>query len=172
MATLALGRLVDISIGVTPVDLQTAQTGKRVALRDAGGCLVVVAKAIGTAGDDPTFTLKQHTASSSGTSANLATIDTYWYKASTSALAGTETWTKFTQTAAATIADPGGLGTSAESAMILAFEVDSRQLADGYKYISVDVADTGTNAQLGTVLYLLRDLDVQRAPDKLAAALA
>lgn len=171
MAMEALGRLVDVAIGVAPVDLQTAQTGKRVALRDAGGVTVVVFKAAGTAGDDPTVTLKQHTAATGGMTANLAIIDHYYLKNAT-ALAGTEQWTKLTQTAAATIVDPGGAGTSAESQQILVFEVDARSLSDGYKYISVDVADTGLNAQLGCVLYLLRDLDVQRSPDKLAAALA
>lgn len=171
MAMEALGRLVDVAIGVAPVDLQTAQTGKRVALRDAGGVTVVVVKGAGTAGDDPTLTLQQHTAASGGTSANLAVIDKYYLKNATT-LAGTETWSKVTQTAAATIADPGGAGTSAESQQIIVFSVDARSLSDGYKYISVNVADTGTNAQLGTVLYLLRDLEVQRAPEKLAAALA
>jgi hypothetical protein len=167
----ALGRLVDVAIGVAPVDLQTAQTGKRVALRDCGGVTIVVVKGAGTAGDDPTLTLQQHTAATGGTSGNLAVIDKYYLKNATT-LAGTEQWTKVTQAAAATIADPGGAGTSAESQQIVVFSVDARSLSDGYGYISVNVADTGTNAQLGTVLYLLRDLDVQRAPEKLAAALA
>ena len=165
-----LGR-VDISTGVVPVDLQTAQTGKRVSLRGADGCLYAPVKAAGTAGDDPTVTLKQHTASSGGTSANLATIDHYYYKSATT-LAGTETWTKATQTAAATIADPGGAGTSAESQMIVAIPVQAPQLSDGYSYISLDVADVGGNAQLGGVLYLLHGLRAERKPANLAAPLA
>lgn len=171
MSQEALGRLVDISCGVAPVDLQTAQTGKRVSLRNAGGVTIVVAKAAGTAGDDPTFTLKQHTAASGGTTANLAIIDHYYLKAEAT-LDGDETWTKKTQAAAATIADPGGAGTSAEEQQLIVIEVDSKSLSDGYDYVSLDVADTGTNAQLGTVLYLLRDLAVQRTPANLVAPLS
>lgn len=167
----ALGRLVDLSVGVAPVDLQTAQTGKRVSLKRADGCTIVVFKAAGTAGDDPTVTLKQHTASTGGTTANLAVIDHYYLKSATT-LDGTETWSKVTQAAAATIADPGGAGTSAESQQILVIEVNAAQLSDGYSYISLDVADTGTNAQLGGVLYLLRDLVAKRKPANLAAALS
>ena len=83
-----------------------------------------------------------------------------------------ETWTKATQTAAATIADPGGAGTSAESQMIVAIPVQAPQLSDGYSYISLDVADVGGNAQLGGVLYLLHGLRAERKPANLAAPLA
>ncbi len=167
----ALGRLFDISTGVVPVDLQTAQTGKRVSLRNAGGCTVVIFKAAGTAADDPTFTLRQHTAASSGTSADLAIIDHYYLKTEAT-LDGDETWVKETQSAAATIVDPGGDGTSAEAQQIIAIEVDATELSDGYDYISLDTTDTGSNAQLGCVLYLLRDLTVQRAPANLVAPLS
>lgn len=171
MAMEGLGRTFDLSLGVAPLDLQTARTGARVSLKNAGGVAIVLIKGVGTAADDPTLTLKQHTAASGGTSANLAVIDHYWVKTAT-AMDGTETWTAVTQTAAATIADPGGLGTSAESQMIVVVEVPATSLTDGYSYVSLDVADTGSNAQLGAVLYVLRDLDVQRAPGKLKAALA
>lgn len=166
-----LGRLFDIAVGAVPVDMSSAAvTGKRVRLADANGVTIVLFKAAGTAGDDPTVTLKQHTAASGGTTSNLAVIDHYYLKNATT-LAGTEGWTKKTQTAAATIADPGGAGTSAESQQIIAIEVDGAQLSDGYTHVSLDVADVGTNAQLGAVLYLLRDLDVQRAPQALTASL-
>jgi len=154
--------------------MQTAaNTGKRVSLQRSASALVVLFKAVGTAADDPVLTLKQHTASSSGTTANLASIDHYYYKAAVSgALAGTETWTRVAQTASQTITDPGGLGTSAESSMIVAIPVLGTALSDGYKYISLDVADVGGNAQLGCVLYILGDLAVQRTPANLAAALS
>jgi hypothetical protein len=129
--------------------------------------MVVVFKGAGTAGDDPTFTLKQHTAYTGGTTANLATIDHYYVK-SEATLDGDETWTRVAQAAAATIADPGGAGTSAEEQQILVFHVEGVELADGYTHISVDAADVGTNAQLGAVLYFLYDLMVPRAPANLA----
>jgi hypothetical protein len=167
----ALGRLVDVCIGAAPVDLSTAAvTGKRVALKGCGGLTILVIKAAGTAGDDPTVTLKQHTANTGGTTSNLAVIDHYYLK-DAATLAGTEAWTKVTQTAAATIVDPGGAGTSAEHQQIIAIEVDAAQLSDGYTHVSLDVADVGTNAQLGAILYLRRDLLVQRTPAALAASL-
>jgi hypothetical protein len=171
MAIEALGNLFDLSVGVAPLDLQTARTGARVSLKNASAVTIVLFKGAGTAADDPTVTLKQHTASSSGTSANLAIIDHYYLKNATT-LAGTETWSRLTQTAAATIVDPGGAGTSAESQQILAIEVRAEQLSDGYSYVSLDVADTGSNAQLGAVLYIVHNLEVKRKPANLAAALS
>jgi hypothetical protein len=159
----ALGRLYDLSIGFAPVDMQAAQTGKRFHMRDCHAVDVVLFKAAGTAGDDPTLTLQEHTAYTSGTSANLVAIDKYWVKAEAT-LDGDETWTEVTQTAAATIADPGGALTSAEEQQIVVFTIEATDLTDGYEWISVNMADTGTNAQLGCVLYLPHDLDIQRAP--------
>ena len=171
MAMEALGRLVDVCVGAVPVDMSSAAvTGKRVAVKGSGGLTIVVFKGAGTAGDDPTLTLKQHTANTGGTTSNLAVIDHYYLKSATT-LAGTEQWTKVTQSAAATIADPGGAGTSAESQQVIVIEVDAAQLSDGYTHVSLDVADVGTNAQLGAILYLRRDLLVERAPAALAASL-
>jgi hypothetical protein len=172
MAQEGLGRLFDISVGAVPVDLSSAAvTGKRVSLKNSAALTIVVFKAAGTAGDDPVVTLQQHTAASGGTSQNLATVDHYYLKNATT-LAGTETWARKAQSAAATITDPGGAGTSAESQQILVIEVLGTQLADGFSYVSANIADVGTNAQLGCVLYLLHDLTVQRAPANLVAALA
>lgn len=162
----ALGRLFDLSAGVVPVDLQTAQTGKRVHLKNCGGVTIVVFKAAGTAGDDPTVDLQEHDAASSGTSRDLDVVTSYFLKAEAT-LDGDETWSRFTQSAASEIVDPGGAGTSAEEQQILVIEVEATQLSDGYEWISLNVADTGTNAQLGAVLYILRDLNVQRKPANL-----
>lgn len=173
MAQEGLGRLFDLSIGIAPVDMNTnnGETGKRVSLRNAGSLTLLVIKAAGTAAEDPTVTLKQHTASSSGTSANLAAIDHYYLKSETT-LDGDETWTRVAQTAAATIADPGGAGTSAEEQQIIAIPLNASSLADGYDYVSLDYAVTASNAQLATVLYILHDLAVQRTPANLVAPLS
>lgn len=166
-----LGRLYDIAIGAAPVDLSSAAvTGKRVSLKGASAITFLVIKGAGTAGDDPTITLQQHTAASGGTSSNLVAIDHYYLK-DAATLAGTEQWVTKTQALAATIADPGGAGTSAEHQQILAIPVTATALSDGYTHVSLNVADVGTNAQLGAVLYVLHDLTAQRAPDALAATL-
>jgi hypothetical protein len=173
MAQEGLGRAFDISAGIIPVDSQTAaMTGKRVSLKNSGAVSIVVFKAVGTANDDPVVTLKQHTAATGGTSANLAVIDHYYLK-DAALLAGTETWTKVTQAAAATITDPGGNGTSAEHQQILVIPVRGVQLSDTYAYVSLDIADTGAaGAQLISCLYILHELAVKRTPANLVAALA
>ena len=168
----ALGRLFDISAGVVPLDLQTARTGNRVSMRRGQGCTIVVFKGIGTADDDPTYTLKEHNASSSGTSQNLAAIVLCYLKPSTSNLTGAATWSRVAPATAATVAAPGAAGTSAESAQILVIEVDGAQLSDGFTHISLDCSDVGSNAQLGAVLYFVHDLVVQRRPSNLPALLS
>lgn len=171
MAQDGLGRLFDISTGWSPVDAQTAQTGKRVSLRNAGGCTIVVVKAAGTAGDDHSYDLQQHTASTGGTTADLDIVTAYYLKQETT-LDGDETWTRVTQAVASEITDAGAAGTSAEQEQILVIEVDATQLSDGYSYISLNSGGEGSNAQLSTCIYLLRDLAVQRTPANLVAPLS
>lgn len=157
-----LGRLYDIGLAWAPVDSQSGNiTGKRIAMSRGTGLTIVVNKAAGTANDDPVFTLKQHTAYTSGTSADLAVIDHYYLKQET-ALDNDESWTKVTQSVAATVT---GNATSAETQCLFVFEVGADQLSDGYTHVSLDLADTGSaGAQLVSATYILHDLAVQRAP--------
>ena len=140
-----------------PVDMQTAQTGKRVLVETAACVTIVVHKAAGTAGDDPTFDVQQADAASGGTIKDLDKVDHYYLKAEAT-LDADEAWAKKTQTAASEIVDPGGATTSAEEEQILVIEIDPATLdiANGFKYISLNCADTGTNAQLGSALAYLR----------------
>jgi hypothetical protein len=164
----ALGRLVDLSIGFAPVDMSTAANpGKRVSLRNADGLAIVLFKAVGTAAQDPVLTLNQHTASTGGSSAALVGIDHHFRKSATTLL-GSEAWVRTDQTLASTLTLTG----EAAKQGIYVVEVEGARLSDGFKYVSLDIADVGANAQLGTVLYLLRDLDVQRAPQNLVAGLS
>lgn len=168
MAIEALGRLFDASIGFAPVDMSSAAvTGKRVSLARADGVTIVLYKGAGGSSEDPVLTLQQHTASSAGTSSNLAIID-HWYAKSATTLAGTETWTRNTQAAAATLTLTG----EAQKQGIYVIEVNAAQLSDGYAYVSLSVADVGSTAQIGAVLYLPRELRAQRKPANLTAALS
>jgi hypothetical protein len=162
----ALGRLFDIGLAWAPVDAQSAQTGKRIWLGGAAGCTIVVVKAAGTAGDDHSYALQQHTAYTSGDSADLNAISYYFVKQET-ALDNDESWEKFTQTADDDVTDAGAAGTSAEQQQIIVFEVDAAQLSDGYAWISLNSGGEGSNAQLSTCIYLLHDLASQRAPVRL-----
>lgn len=168
MGMRALGRLFDIGLGFAPTDMNTnnGETGKRISMKNASGLTILVIKAAGTAAEDPTFTLKQHTAYTSGTTSDLVGATTYHYKAET-ALDNDESWVEKTQTTAATIADPGGLGTSAETQMLIAIYVGADMLSDGYTHVSLDYAVTASNAQLATWIYILHDLQVQRKPANL-----
>lgn len=169
MAKEGLGNYFDVSVGASPADLTSAATtGNRVSLKNAAGCTILFFKTAGTAGDDPTVTLKEHTAATGGTSQSLAAIDKVYVKSETS-LDGDETWTKVTQAAGSTYTD----ATSAEVQAVWAIEVDADKLSDGYGYISLDVSDAGTNAgQYGCVLYVLHGLKVKRAPANLVAPLS
>jgi hypothetical protein len=165
-----LGESYDLSTGLAPVDLSTAaNTGKRVSMVEVASVDIVVIKGAGTAADDPVLTLKQHTAATSGTTSDLAVITEYSLK-NEATLDGDETWTRVTQSAAATITDPGGAGTSAESQQIVVIHVRADQLTPGNTHISLDIADVGTNAQLGAVLYIVHNND-HVAPTALPAPL-
>lgn len=158
----ALGRVLDIGLAVAPVDSQTAAiTGKRIFMGNAAHCVILVNKAAGTANDDPVFDLQQHTASVSGTTADLD-ITTYYYVKQEATLDNDESWSKVTQSVAS---ETTGNSTSAESQALYVFEVDAAQLSDGYAWISLDIADTGSaGAQLISAVYILTDLKVQRTP--------
>jgi hypothetical protein len=162
----ALGRLFDIGLAWAPVDAQSAQTGKRIALSGARGCTIVVIKAAGTAGDDHSYDLQQHTASTGGTTADLDTVATYYLKQET-ALDNDEAWEVFTQTAASEITEAGAAGTSAEQQQIIVIEVDAGDLTDGYTHISLNSGGEGSNAQLSTAIYILHELRWQRKPTSL-----
>lgn len=161
-----LGRLYDIGVGWAPVDAQTAQTGKRISMSGASACTLVVFKAAGTAGDDHSYDLQQHTAASGGTTADLDKVSYYYVKQET-ALDNDESWEKFTQTEASEITDAGAAGTSAEQQQVIVIEVDAAQLSDGYSHISLNSGGEGSNAQLSACLYILHELKSQRAPANL-----
>lgn len=161
----ALGRLFDINTGFAPVDTQTgANTGLRVKMSRSQGCTFVYFKAAGTGTDVSVLTLQEHSASTGGTSQNLAKIDTVFKKVATT-LDGSETWTKATQAAGATYTTTG----EATKQGIYVIHIDGTQLSDTFTHLSMSVADTGAaGTQPASMLYFLTDLDVQRAPNNLA----
>lgn len=162
MAYNGLGTDYDLSIGVSPVDLATAGgTGKRINMSLVKSVDVVFIKGAGTAADDPTVTLRAHTAATSGTSADLAVVETY-YRKQEATLDGDEAWTEVTQAAAATVV---GNATSAEEEQIIVIPVDASSMPSDKKYLSLDVTDTGTPAQLGAVLYIIHHHDKKRPAD-------
>ena len=163
----ALGRLFDIASGFVPVDTQTGTgpTSDYVSLKNAGGVTVVFFKAAGTANDDPVLLFQQATVVAGTDVKDLAVVTEYAMKQGT--LTSVTGWTRVTQTASATVTLNA---TSAEGQGIYVFEVEADQLDvdNGFDCLMVDVADTGAaGAQLGCLLYLLRDLPVSALPSRL-----
>lgn len=130
---------------VGPVDLNTAAvTGARVAMGKAHKVSFICVLAAGTSTTTHGFTLRQHTAASSGSSADLSVDNPYFHK-----IGAATVFTKVAPSSAAAAYDLHSL--LADSASIVVFEVLSEQLTDGYAWVSLDTADSG-GAQLATVI--------------------
>jgi hypothetical protein len=165
-----LGRLFDIGLAVAPVDINTsdAATGKRIYMGDCAGVTIVAITLVGCA-DDMTFDVQQHTAYTSGTSADLdaaavatsSGVTAFHLKAET-ALDNDEAWVEITQAAASECTVVGA--TYGTQQKLVAIYVPSTSLGDGYTHMSVNVACTTSTSQLMAVLYLKHDLNVQRKP--------
>lgn len=165
----ALGRLYDASVGLAPYDSNAAAgTGVRVGVADSpGGVDFVLFKGAGVGTDVPVLTLREHSASSGGTSQALARITEHYRKSATT-LNGTETWTRVTQAAGSTLTLTG----EATKQGIYVVHVEASWLSDGFGYVSLDVADTGAaGAQLLAVLAITTGLASQRSPQNLPAVL-
>lgn len=162
----ALGKDFDIGFAVAVKDLDAgAQTGKNIYVGDCEGVTFVVFKGIGTT-DDLALDLQEIEAVA-GTPRDLDVITDYFTKSATTVLVGTEVWVKTTQAAASEIT---AIADSAEKEVILAFDVRSDQLSDGYEYLTVNTPDFGSAAaQWGGVLAIKWGLKIQRAPANLPA---
>ena len=122
-------------------------TATRVNLQNCAGVSFVLTGA--TSGN---ATIQEASAASGGTAQNLAAITRYYTWSATTGL-----WTKVTQAAAATFtATTGGLA--------YAF-IPQGALTDGFKYLTASHAT-------GSFLYIMGDLDVQRAPASLSSVLS
>ena len=141
---------IQIVSGFVPVNLATgANSGDWVSLKNYERVTILFFKGAGTAGDDPVLTLREAKAVAGTDAQDLAVIDKVYVKQGTLTAVGP--FTKVTQAAAATYTD----ATSAEVQAIWAFDVLAEELSDGFDCIQANVADVGTNAQEGALLYLL-----------------
>jgi hypothetical protein len=160
----ALGKNFDISNALSVVDLNAgANTGLMVNMQNAAVCSFVFFGDAGTAGADLVFDLQESTALTGGTTQDLDIITT-WFKKEETTLDGDEAWTRVTQSAGSevTVTDTG-----ADVEQIYVFEVRADQLSDGFKYLSLNIADA-SQAKIGGVLAILSGLKVQRKPENLS----
>lgn len=162
-----LGHRYDIGVGTVPQDtVAGAVTGKRVHLKNASSISFVVITT-GASTDILDVDVQQHTAGTSGTTADLDVVTRFYYKSATT-LDNSQQWTKGTQAAASEITNVG----AASEQLLLVIEVEATSLSDGYEWVSIDFPDQGTNATKYTAcVYILHGLNVQRAPAQLAALL-
>lgn len=167
----SLGNTLDVAIGINLVaDLAAgANTGKRIHMRNYDNLLVVLIKNAASAGtDDVVMQVQEHNANTGGTSQNLAAANiTTYYTKSAATLAGTEAWVERTQAAGSAVTIAGA--TFAATQCIAAFNVQTTSLADGFEWLSVNIADPGSGGTiLGGVIYIPSGLKLQRRPDLLA----
>lgn len=119
-----------------------------VPLKDAGAVSFVCTLA---AGD--TFTVTEATSAGGGSAQALVTVDHHYDSTGTGGA-----WSRETQTAASTVVNDGTAGHDCS-----VFTISAAELSDGYTHVKV--ASTST----GTVVAILHDLAVQRAPENLPA---
>lgn len=161
---------LQIAEGFPPVDLQTgANNGDYVNMANYNRLLILFASGLGTAGDDPTLTVQQAT-SAAGGSAKALNFTTLYKKQAATSLASTGQWTKVTQAAANTYTND----TSAEQAVLWAVEFKAEELDvnNGFCFVRATVADVGSNAQPGYLLYILGEPRDPAAPESMLSALA
>lgn len=152
---------LNIASAIVPVDLSSgANAGDWIDVSNYQEFAIVVFKAAGTAGDDPTLTVEQATAAA-GTG-NQALNFTEIYTKQDTALTSVGTWTKVTQAAGNTYTD----ATSAEDQAIWAIQFKTSELdvADGYTHVQASLDDVGTNGQVGCAFIILGEPRYAESP--------
>lgn len=166
------GRLLEnlVLVEAAPiVDLNTAgQAGDWVSLANYKRCVVIFAAAAGGA-EDPTVTLLQ-AKDATGASSKGLTFTTFYTKTATTNLTAVAGWTKNTQAAANTMT----ITTSGAKSKLWAVEFHAEELdnANGFFWLSETIADVGSSAQLGYVLYLLGEPRFPCAPENMISVIS
>ena len=138
----------EVVMMLTPVNLASqANNGNWVDARSFDGISILLIKAAGTAGQDPTFTLKQAKSSSGQDSKNLEFTRVY-RKQGTAADGGD--WTVTTQSSSNTYSN----GTLAENKALIGVYIraDDLDVQGGFTHLRLEVPDTGSAAQLGAAV--------------------
>jgi hypothetical protein len=135
--------------GFVPVNMATgANTGKRFDMKNYGRCAIILFKGAGNAAEDPTITVYQHNAASAGQSKALNFTEVR-HKIGT--LASVGEFTTETQAAGNTFTK-STLG-DGQAIVVIDIKAEDLDVDGGYEWISADVADVGTNSQVGCILY-------------------
>lgn len=139
----------DVAAGIIPVNLATgANNGDWADITKFRAIAVVVFIAGGTAGQDPTITLKQ-ARSSTGTGSKDLNFERIWEK-NGSALSSVSDFTLVEQDADEDYTDDD----LAENQNIIGIHVNQNMVDNGFTHIRVEIPDVGTGAQIGCALYI------------------
>ena len=145
-----------ITAGFVPLDLQTQRDGDYVKAGDYLRTLIVFFKGTGTDGDDPIVTLQQ-ASDNSGTGVKALGFTTIWTKQGADVLtvaqftkvtapsSGIHVWT------ANTYKNTDG---HQQAIWVVEIHRDQMDIAGGFTYLRATLNDTGSNAQLGCVIYV------------------
>lgn len=163
----ALGDRFNIGSVTVPTDaVAGAITGGRNNLSDYEGVSFVIVSAAGST-DITDLDLQEHNASTGGTSQDLDIVTAMFYRSETT-VDGDELWTKWTQSAASEVTNIG----AASEELVAVLDVRADQLSDGFKYVSLNVPDLGTNGtRFIAIVPILWGLKVRRYPTSMLAPL-
>lgn len=140
---------------IVPVNLAAgANAGDWVSLKNYRRATFIFLAGVGAAGQDPTLAFKQATSVSGGDEKTLETVERIDTKQGSS-LAAIGTFTKVEQTAG----DEYTNDTAGETQNLWVVDVLAEDLDvnNGFDCVTVNIADTGSTAKVGTVLCLLRE---------------
>jgi hypothetical protein len=146
----------DIVPAFVPADINTDADGDWVNLSHYARCLVLLVKAAGTAGDDPSIKLQQAT-SAAGAGAKDLQFTKIRHKIGTLSSVGTWTISAVAATADLDLATPTDFASDDKQAM---FAVDVKasdlDVSNGFKFIQLSIeGDDIGNTQLACGLYIL-----------------
>ncbi len=149
----------NLSVGFVPVDLSASSgwTGDWVNMANYGRLGIILFKAAGASGEPPIITVSQSTVATGSDSKGLTVNQPSWVKQGT--LTSVDTWTE-TALGASTFTLATGATQAIVVLEVLAEELDT---SNGFTFVQASLADVGSTAQLGGLLYLLAD---PRYPDK------
>jgi hypothetical protein len=151
----------DVVGGFIPVDMQTgANNGVYVSLAEFEGLTVVLFKSVGTSGDDPTITLQQ-AQDISGTGVKALNVTGFHKKVGATSVLTVKQATFVSQAAANTVALTGA---AADSAIVMInIRRELLDISNGFCTVRATIADTGTNAQLGCLYYIMWGANFMRS---------
>ncbi|MCR9295572.1 MAG: hypothetical protein NXI32_22880 [bacterium] len=155
----AISEVSDFVVGAIPVDLSAAAVnGRWFNTKDVEGVNAIVVAAVGTAGDDPVISFEQ-AKDASGTGAKALTVQKIDYKIGSTAIdAADDVWQNVASVNLenkVSSFDTDSIN-GAENELVVAIFIRDTDLDinNDFTHIRVNVADVGTNAQLGGIFYL------------------